>query len=104
MTLRLTNNHEKTRSPRDQLTRTVHHGGRNYVATETMATIFESKANDAIACGETELVPLLHRGGVDLLLITPETRFTIVNIELGATGGRLRPVVSPKPEPLLPAS
>jgi hypothetical protein len=55
-----------------------------------MAAIFESRANDAIARGETELVPLLHRGGVDLLLVSPQTRFAVVSIELGVTGGRPR--------------
>ncbi|MCU1512949.1 MAG: hypothetical protein JWO10_39 [Microbacteriaceae bacterium] len=67
--------------------RTVHHGGRHYVATTEMAAIFEAHATAAIASGSTELVPLLHRGGVDLLLITPTTSIAVVNIEVG-----LRPV------------
>jgi hypothetical protein len=66
----------------------VHHGGRAFVATATMAGIFEAKALDVIARGETELVPLLHRGGVDLLLITPTTKFAVVSIELGLTEPR----------------
>lgn len=102
MTLRLADDREKPRSPRDKWTKAVHHGGRNFVATDAMASIFESKANDAIARGETELVPLLHRGGVDLLLITPQTRFTVVNIELGVSAVRMRHMVAPKRE--LPAS
>jgi hypothetical protein len=88
MTLRIADDRD-TSPVRDRAwTRTVHHGGRTYVATATMAAIFESHANDAIARGETELVPLLHRGGVDLLLITPTTVFAVVGIELGVTGGR----------------
>ncbi|MES2169996.1 MAG: hypothetical protein V4479_04650 [Actinomycetota bacterium] len=74
---------------------TVHHGGRAFVATATMASIFKAHADDVIERGETELVPLLHRGGVDLLLITPETNFAVVNIELGLTETRPIPIVRP---------
>jgi hypothetical protein len=104
VSLRLSEDQEPPRAPRHTWSRTVHHGGRNYVATEDMAAIFEAKANDAIARGETGLVPLLHRGGVDLLLIAPETRFTVVNIELGVTGGRIAHRRPLKPEPFRPAS
>src|SRR4051812_30352101 len=76
---------ERGAKPERQWARTVHHGGRSYVATAAMAGIFEAHARDVIANGDTELVPLLHRGGVDLLLISPTTRFTIVDIELGLT-------------------
>ena len=73
--------------------RTVHYGGRNYIASRDMAQIFESKANAVIAEGDTELVPLLHQGGVDLLLISPSTGFTVVPIDLGVTTGRI-PIVA----------
>ena len=73
--------------------RTVHYGGRNYIASRDMAQIFESKANAVIAEGDTELVPLLHQGGVDLLLISPSTGFTVVPIDLGVTTGRI-PIVT----------
>ena len=72
--------------------RTIHYGGRNYIASRDMALIFESKANAVIAAGDTELVPLLHQGGVDLLLISPSTGFTVVPIDLGVTTGRI-PIV-----------
>ena len=74
--------------------RTVHYGGRSYIASKAMAEIFESKANAVVAQGDTELVPLLHQGGVDLLLISPSTGFTVVPIDLGVTTGRI-PVVTP---------
>jgi hypothetical protein len=73
--------------------RTVHYGGRSYIASRDMAQIFESKANAVIADGDTELVPLLHQGGVDLLLISPSTGFTVVPIDLGVTTGRI-PIVT----------
>ncbi len=103
MALRLADDHEKPASPDRAWTRTVHHGGRSYVATATMAAIFEAHANDAIARGETELVPLLHRGGVDLLLVTPSTDFAVVGIELGVTGGRAKRPPA-RQQPYRPAS
>ena len=76
--------------------RTVHYGGRGYIASKAMADIFASRANTVIADGGTELVPLLHQGGVDLLLISPSTGFTVVPIDLGVTTGRI-PVVARVP-------
>lgn len=104
MTLRIADDRDTSPRPGRAWTRTVHHGGRSYVATATMAAIFESHANDAIARGETELVPLLHRGGVDLLLITPTTTFAVVGIELGVTGGRFCWQRDSDAQPFLPAS
>ncbi|HEY0261251.1 MAG TPA: hypothetical protein VGC18_15515 [Lacisediminihabitans sp.] len=75
----------------------VHHGGRSYVATATMADIFVAHARDVIARNETELVPLLHQGGVDLLVIGPETRFAIVDIEIGAAEAPLDDTQQAKP-------
>ncbi len=57
--------------------RIVNHGGRQFYATKDMAIIFSARAEDVIARNDTELVPLLHRGGVDLLLISPNTVFTV---------------------------
>ncbi|NQX33897.1 hypothetical protein [Herbiconiux sp. VKM Ac-2851] len=63
--------------------RVVHHGGRTFFATETMAEIFEAAAADIVARGDTELVPLLHRGGVDLLLVGPRVPIAVRRIEVG---------------------
>ncbi|UFS58874.1 hypothetical protein [Subtercola endophyticus] len=63
--------------------RTVHHGGNRYFATAGMAEIFRAKTRKIVASGETELVPLLHSTGVDLLVIGPNTQFTVVTIEIG---------------------
>jgi hypothetical protein len=61
----------------------VRHGGRSFVATTTMAAIFVARAEDVIARGDTELVPLLHRDGVELLLISPESVFSVGNVAVG---------------------
>jgi hypothetical protein len=97
MTLRLADDRQPPRGNDRRWESTVHHSGRAFIATATMASIFKAHADDVIARGETELVPLLHRGGVDLLLITPETNFAVVNIELGLT--ETRPITLPVTRP-----
>jgi hypothetical protein len=104
MTLHLAGDRDISPRRDHDWTRTVHHGGRSYIATATMAAIFASHANDAIIRGETELVPLLHRDGVDLLLITPTTAFAVVGIELGVTRGRIRGRRDTGAQPYRPAS
>ena len=64
-------------------TRTVHHDGNQYFAAAEMAEIFRANAERTVDEGDTELVPLLHSRGVDLLLITPRTVFAVVTIEVG---------------------
>jgi hypothetical protein len=103
MTLQLAHSAGSSRKGRDPWTRTVHHGGRTYIATEAMASIFEAHATAAVERGETELVPLLHKEGVDLLLVSPSTTFAVVNIELGLTNGRARKALRARID-FLPAS
>lgn len=93
MTLRLADGRPTPPERDSKWAATVHYGGRAFVATATMASIFEARANDVVARADTELVPLLHRGGVDLLLITPTTQFAVVKIELGLT--ETRPIKLP---------
>lgn len=60
--------------------RVVQHGGRDFYATQDMAAIFTARADGVMARHDTELVPLLHRDGVELLLIAPTTLFIVSNI------------------------
>ncbi|MES2092923.1 MAG: hypothetical protein V4531_03805 [Actinomycetota bacterium] len=64
----------------------VKHGGRSFLATTTMAAIFTARAEDVIARFDTELVPLLHRDGVELMLIGPHTEFTVETAAVGPGG------------------
>ena len=64
----------------------VRHGGRSFLATSTMAAIFAARAEDVIARLDTELVPLLHRDGVELLLVGPNTAFAVVDAAAGLRG------------------
>jgi hypothetical protein len=68
----------------------VHHGGRMFHATTVMAAIFSARAQDVIARNDTELVPLLHKDGVELLLISPTTRFAVVNSAVGLGAPRTK--------------
>ncbi|MFB2598618.1 hypothetical protein ACEXQE_12545 [Herbiconiux sp. P17] len=67
-----------------EYSRVIHHGGRSFFATTTMSDIFIAHARDTAERGDTELVPLLHKGGVELLLIGPLTRVAVTEIEVGS--------------------
>ena len=51
----------------------IHYGGREYMATPEMAGIFVRRTRDLVNGGDSQLVPLLHHNGVELLLITTST-------------------------------
>ena len=55
--------------------------GRSYRATPTMCDIFLAHVSDITARREMQLVPLLHDGGVDMILIGETTRISVANIE-----------------------
>jgi hypothetical protein len=55
----------------------LHCCGRDFLVRVSMAQIFLRRSRDIVARGGAELVPLLHDGGVDLLLITPSTPLTV---------------------------
>ena len=78
--------------------RIVHHGGRDFLATPVMASIFSARAQDVIARHDTELVPLLHKDGVELLLIGPDTVFEVLNAgtEIGGSGAPRRVTALPR--------
>lgn len=59
--------------------------GRTYRATPTMCDIFLAHASDIRARGEMELVPLLHDGGVEMILIGERTTITVASIEAVTT-------------------
>ncbi|WP_147305424.1 hypothetical protein [Subtercola boreus] len=66
-----------------EYTRTVHHSGNRFFATAEMAEIFSAQAERTVQSGQTELIPLLHSSGVELLLVSPQTVFAVVTIEVG---------------------
>lgn len=51
----------------------IHHSGRAFLASVDQAAIFLRRAQHIISHRQTELVPLLHADGVDLLFVTART-------------------------------
>ena len=78
----------------EKYSREVSLAGRTFRMSETMSDIFLAHASDIAARGLMELVPLLHEGGVEMLLVSPTTRITVT--ELG-------PVAVPDIKPTLTA-
>jgi hypothetical protein len=67
-------------------TRAVHYGGNCYLVTREMADIFIRQAGRLIDADSTELLPLRHQGGLDLLLIGPASPFAVAEIDLDDSG------------------
>jgi len=55
----------------------IHIDGRDFVAKENKAEMFLRKSGRVVADGNSQLVPLLHEGGVELLSVTPATAVRI---------------------------
>lgn len=70
-------------------TRIISVSGRTYRATPTMCDIFLAHASDIRARGEMQLVPLLHDGGVEMLLIGETTVITVASLEAVPTGSTI---------------
>ena len=64
----------------EKYSRVVAVSGRTFRTSETMCDIFLAHVSDIVARGLTELVPLLHEGGVDMLLISPTTPLTVTEL------------------------
>ena len=78
----------------DKYSRVVSVAGREFHTSETMGDIFIAHASDIAARGETELVPLVHEGGVDKLLIGPTSRITIAEAPLAPVPDITGPVTA----------
>ncbi len=65
----------------EKYSRVVSVSGRTFRTSETMCDIFLAHASDIIARGDMELVPLLHEGGVEMLLIGSISSITVTEVE-----------------------
>lgn len=54
----------------EQATVVICYGGREFTARPSMAEVFFRNARRVLDAGHPELVPLLHEGGVELLLVS----------------------------------
>lgn len=60
----------------------IEYGGRRFSCTAEMARIFLKHAREVIESGEDQLVPLLHLGGVELLLVSRATPYSLLDPEV----------------------
>jgi hypothetical protein len=51
--------------------------GRSFHTSQTMGDIFLAHVSDITGRSQTELVPLLHEGGVEMLLVGPLTAIVV---------------------------
>lgn len=59
----------------------IQYGGQRFDCSSEMAQIFLKHAREVIESGEQQLVPLLHSGGIELLLISRLTPYSRIPIE-----------------------
>lgn len=59
----------------------LRYGGQQFNCSAEMAQIFLKHARDVIESGEQQLVPLLHSGGIDLLLVSRLTPYSLISLE-----------------------
>jgi hypothetical protein len=55
----------------------IHYGGHDFTATPEMAGIFLRSAQRLVDDGDAQLVPLLHRGGIELLYVDANVPFSV---------------------------
>lgn len=55
----------------------IHYGGQQFICTPEMARIFLTHARQVIEGGDEQLVPLLHSRGIELLLISRATPYSL---------------------------
>jgi hypothetical protein len=58
---------------------TIHCVGREFVTRLTMADIFLRRSSDVIADGGSELVPLLHQDGLEMIFVSEVTEITVTD-------------------------
>jgi hypothetical protein len=67
--------------------------GREFFTRVSMARIFLRRSEEVIAEGGSELVPLLHEGGIEMLAVTRSMPITITGVVSGTrVEGALRAV------------
>lgn len=55
----------------------IRYGGRDFIASSEMAGIFLRRAQRLIDDGDAQLVPLLHRDGIELLYVDAKIPFSV---------------------------
>lgn len=60
----------------------IRYGGRRFVASREMGEIFLRHAREVIESGESQLVPLRHIEGVELLLVSRLTPYSLADLDV----------------------
>jgi hypothetical protein len=60
----------RTVASKELATVVISYGGREFVARPSMADVFLRNSRKVLDSGHSELVPLLHEDGVELLLVS----------------------------------
>jgi hypothetical protein len=55
----------------------IHYGGHDFIASPEMAGIFLRHAQQLVDDDDAQLVPLLHRDGIELLYVDAEIPFSV---------------------------
>jgi hypothetical protein len=58
----------------------IHYGGHDFTASPQMAGIFLRQAQQLIDEGDAQLVPLLHREGIELLYVDADIPFSVSEV------------------------
>lgn len=66
----------------EEATIVISYGGREFTVRPSMAEVFLRNSRRVLEAGHPELVPLLHEGGVELLLVSPGVAIRVKNSEL----------------------
>jgi hypothetical protein len=57
------------------------YGGREFLARPSMAEVFLRNSRKVLDSGHSELVPLLHEGGVELLLVSRGVAIRVTRLD-----------------------
>ncbi|MEO7005510.1 MAG: hypothetical protein ABI275_06035 [Terrimesophilobacter sp.] len=57
------------------------YGGREFAARPSMAEVFLRNSRRVLDSGHSELVPLLHEGGVELLLVSRGVAIRVTSVD-----------------------
>jgi hypothetical protein len=65
-------------------TKVISVAGREFRTTDTMGDIFLAHVADIISRADTQLVPLLHEGGVEMLFVGPNSEISVRRISVAS--------------------
>ncbi|WP_346232584.1 hypothetical protein [Parafrigoribacterium mesophilum] len=71
----------RTEAEREPATVVISYGGREFTARPSMADVFLRNCRKVLDSGHSELVPLLHEDGVELLLVSPGVAIRVTTLD-----------------------